>query len=131
MFEVAGTIVLTLLTLQAVKFLLARGIVLSSRRERAPSANRCPLHSVRSKREQESQQGQPRQEHEAQRWSWRQAEEDTQSEGNDWWYVLEVSPNASAAQIRQSYLRKIKQSHPDRVAWLAPKLLELAERRSK
>jgi preprotein translocase subunit Sec63 len=34
-------------------------------------------------------------------------------------------------EIRRSYLSKIKEFHPDRVAWLAPELLELAERRAR
>jgi DnaJ-domain-containing protein 1 len=41
--------------------------------------------------------------------------------------VLEVLPHASADEIRRAYRRKIKQCHPDRVAWLAPEFLELAE----
>jgi DnaJ-domain-containing protein 1 len=48
-----------------------------------------------------------------------------------WWRALGVSPDASADEIRRSYLRKISESHPDRVAWLAPELLPEAERRSK
>jgi DnaJ-domain-containing protein 1 len=42
-----------------------------------------------------------------------------------------VSPHASADEIRRSYLRKIKQSHPDRVIRLAPEFLPLAEKRAK
>ena len=42
-----------------------------------------------------------------------------------------MSQYATAEEIRRSYLRKIKQSHPDRVVWLAPEFLSLAERRSK
>jgi DnaJ-domain-containing protein 1 len=42
-----------------------------------------------------------------------------------------VSPHATADEIRRSYLSKIKETHPDRVVWLAPKLLPLAEVRAK
>jgi uncharacterized membrane protein len=53
------------------------------------------------------------------------------SEEDKWWTVLEVSPDASANDIRRSYLWKIKQYHPDHVTGLAPEVRELAERRSK
>jgi DnaJ-domain-containing protein 1 len=53
------------------------------------------------------------------------------SEEREWWSVLEVSPYASANEIRRSYLRKIKQSIPDRVLSLAPELLSLADGRAK
>jgi len=46
---------------------------------------------------------------------------------NEWWSVLEVAPHASTDEIRRAYRRKIWQCHPDRVAGLAPELLELAE----
>ena len=42
-----------------------------------------------------------------------------------------MSPHATADEIRRSYLSKIKETHPDRVVWLAPKLLPLAEVRAK
>jgi len=54
-----------------------------------------------------------------------------QSKESEWWSVLEVSPHATADEIRRSYLSKIKETHPDRVVWLAPKLLPLAEVRAK
>jgi hypothetical protein len=53
------------------------------------------------------------------------------SEEGEWWTVLEVSPDASAKDIRRSYLSKIQQYHPDRVAALAPEVRESAERHSK
>jgi DnaJ-domain-containing protein 1 len=34
-------------------------------------------------------------------------------------------------EIRRSYLAKIKESHPDRVAFLRPELVASAERRAK
>jgi len=55
----------------------------------------------------------------------------TLSEDDEWWTVLEVSPDASANEIRRSYRRKIRLYHPDRVAGLAPAVRESAERRSK
>jgi DnaJ-domain-containing protein 1 len=72
------------------------------------------------------------QEREAERWRQRQRKwASKQSEERKWWSVLEVSPCASADEIRRSYLRKIKQAHPDRVVGLAPELLPLAEGRAK
>jgi hypothetical protein len=53
------------------------------------------------------------------------------SEEDEWWTILEVSPDASANEIRRSYLRKIQQYHPDRVGRLALEVRELAESRSK
>ena len=50
---------------------------------------------------------------------------------NAWWTVLEVSPHASADEIRSAYHRKVKQCHPDRVAGLAPEFVELAERQTR
>ncbi len=63
---------------------------------------------------------------------WRQRERAaTLSEEDEWWTILEVSPEASANEIRRSYLRKIQQYHPDRVAGLASGVREWAESRSK
>jgi DnaJ-domain-containing protein 1 len=53
------------------------------------------------------------------------------SEKDEWWTILEVSPDASVNDIRRSYLRKIRQYHPDRVVGLASAVRERAERRSK
>jgi DnaJ-domain-containing protein 1 len=52
-------------------------------------------------------------------------------EDQQWWEVLEVSPDATTRDIRGSYLRKMRQYHPDRVAGLAPEFVEMAERRTK
>jgi hypothetical protein len=132
MFQLASALLIGLLGLQWVRFLLARGIVLSSRRERRePNAKQSPLHRGRK---QQPRCQHAKQEREAERWRHGQREWATQSEENDWWRVLEVSPYASADHIRRSYLRKIKESHPDRVAWLAPLapgFLQSAERRAK
>jgi DnaJ-domain-containing protein 1 len=89
------------------------------------------LHRGGTRTEQEPQLRQHKLECEAERWRHRQRERAAQSEWNQWWCVLEVSSYASADEIRRSYLDKIKQFHPDRVALLAPGLLQLAERRAK
>jgi hypothetical protein len=136
MFELAGALIIGFLTLLGIKLLLARGIVLGSRRKEPERAERRPVHQRWTRTEQQSQgQRQPEQEREAEIGRHRQrewaAKQSEQSEENKWWSVLEVSPYATAEEIRRSYLRKIKQSHPDRVVWLAPEFLSLAERRSK
>ena len=74
---------------------------------------------------------QPEQESEAERCWDRQRDWTAKQSKESWWSVLEVSPYAGADEIRRSYLRKIKQSHPDRVVRLAPEFLPWAERRSK
>jgi hypothetical protein len=45
--------------------------------------------------------------------------------------VLGVSENATEAEIRQAYLQKIKEYHPDKVANLGKELRDLAESKSK
>jgi len=128
MFQLASALLIGLLGLQWVRFLLARG---SRRERREPNAKQPPLHRGGTRREQQPRCQHAKQEREAERWQHGQREWATQSDENDWWRVLEVSPYASADHIRRSYLRKIKESHPDRVAWLAPGLLQVAERRAK
>jgi hypothetical protein len=54
-----------------------------------------------------------------------------QSEEGDWWTVLEASPDAGMAEIRDAYRHKIRQCHPDHVSALAPEFVELADRRTK
>jgi hypothetical protein len=129
MFELVGALMTALLTMQGVKLLVARGIVLGARRIPERGGKRRPAQQCWTRAEQEPRrQQQP--EHE--RWRDRQRERvSKQSKEGEWWSVLEVSPNAGAEEIRRSYLRKIKQSHPDRVIWLAPEFLPWAERRSK
>ena len=136
MVELAGALIIALLTWQGIKVLLARGIILGSRRKEPEPAKRRPIYQRWTRTEQRSEnQSRPEQEREAEIGRHRQrewaAKQSEQSEENEWWSVLEVSPHATAAEIRRSYLRKIKQSHPDRVVWLAPEFLSLAERRSK
>jgi len=132
MFELAGGLIVGLLTLQGIKFLLVPGIFLGSRRkEPKRDAKRRPVHERWAHTEQEPQQ-QPEQEREAERWRRRQRKWALkESKENQWWSVLEVSQYASVNEIRRSYLRKIKQSHPDRMVSLAPELLPLAEGRAK
>ena len=79
------------------------------------------------------QYGKPRQAEQSHAKDYRQQRERaaTLSEEDEWWTILEVSPDASANDIRRSYLRKIKQYHPDRVAGHASAVRELADRRSK
>jgi hypothetical protein len=134
MFELAGAIITGLLTVQGTKLLLARGIFLGSRRkEPERDTKRRPVQQRWTRTEQEPQrQQQSEQDREAVRWGQRQRKwASKQSEEDEWWSVLEVSPYASADEIRRSYIRKIKESHPDQVIWLAPEFLPLAERRAK
>jgi hypothetical protein len=134
MYELAGALLLGLLSLLGIKYLLSRGIVLGSRREKPErDAKRRPVQQRGARREQETERRrQPENEREAERSRQRQHERPAeQSAEIAWWRVLEVSPDASADEIRHSYLHKIKESHPDRVVWLAPELLLAAERRSK
>src|SRR5437763_11732401 len=133
MFELAGGLIVGLLTMQGIKFLLVRGIFLGSRRkEPKRDARRRPVHERWARTEQEAQQEQPEKEREGERWRWRQPKWALkESKENQWWSVLEVSQYASVSEIRRSYLRKIKQSHPDRMVWLAPEFRPWAERRAK
>ncbi len=133
MFELAGGLIVGLLTLQGIKFLLVRGIFLGSRRkEPKRDAKRRPVQQRWARTEQEPQQQQPEQEREGERWRRRQRKWALkESKENQWWSVLEVSQYASVNEIRRSYLCKMKQSHPDRVVSRAPELLPLAEGRAK
>jgi DnaJ-domain-containing protein 1 len=136
MFELAGALIIGLLTLQGIKLLLARGIVLGSRRKEPERAKRRPVQQRWTRTEEQSPRQRPaEQERVAEIWRHRQrefaAKKFQQGEKNEWWKVLEVSPYATSEEIRRSYLGKIKQTHPDRVVWLAPEFLSLAENRSK
>jgi DnaJ-like protein len=134
MFELAGAVIVGLLTVQGIRLLLARGIFFGSRqREPERDAKRRPVHPRWTRTEQTPRGQQPpeqEQERESERWRQRQWVS-KQSKESEWWSVLEVSPYASADEIRRSYLSKIKETHPDRVVWLAPELLPLAEGRAK
>jgi DnaJ-domain-containing protein 1 len=132
MFELVGALGIGLLTLQGTKLLLARGIVLRSRCKAGRDAKRRPVQQRWVRTEQEARrQQQPEQDSETERCWHRQRDSIAKQSKESWWSVLEVSPYAGADEIRRSYLRKIKQSHPDRVVRLAPEFLPWAERRSK
>jgi DnaJ-domain-containing protein 1 len=47
----------------------------------------------------------------------------------DWAEILEVSPNATAEEIRSAYWRKIQEYQPERLNALGPELRRLAEQR--
>jgi hypothetical protein len=47
----------------------------------------------------------------------------------EWWEVLEVDPKAGPDEIRRAYLHKVRMYHPDRLAGLAPELIQLSESR--
>ena len=49
----------------------------------------------------------------------------------DWWTILGVAPSARKEEIVRSYRRKIKECHPDRLAGVAPPLLQMAEEQAK
>jgi DnaJ-class molecular chaperone len=48
----------------------------------------------------------------------------------EWWEVLEVDSKAGPDEIRRAYLRKVQMYHPDRLAGLAPELVQLSESRT-
>ena len=134
MIELVGALILGLLALLGARLLIARGIGLGSRRLKTESdVERRPLHRRGSRGDQEAPwQQQPKQERGAEGQRQHQSEQAAKRSGDTgWWSDLGVSPDASIDEIRRSYLSKIKETHPDRVAWLAPALLELAERRAK
>jgi DnaJ-domain-containing protein 1 len=87
---------------------------------------------AQQERQAKERRRQAEQEREAERQRQHQRERAAkQFEVNAWWSVLEVSPRASADEIRHAYRSKIKQYHPDRVAGLAPEFIELAERHTQ
>jgi DnaJ-domain-containing protein 1 len=45
--------------------------------------------------------------------------------------VLDISPDASRAEVLEAYHQKVRLYHPDRLAGLAPELRQLAEERMK
>jgi hypothetical protein len=110
-------------------------------REQQAERQGHPQQSEAEKREREARERQAEQRRTEQK---RQAEQERDAERRGqpedeaktcedqyWWDVLDVSPDANTSDIRGSYLRKMRQYHPDRVAGLAPELIELAERRTK
>ena len=68
MFELAGAIIIGLLTVQGIKLVLARGIFLGSRRQKPErDAKRRPVGWTRTEQTPQGQQP-PEQEREAERW---------------------------------------------------------------
>ena len=51
--------------------------------------------------------------------------------GQSWWEILEVAPSASDTVVRDAYLAKSKQCHPDRVSGLAADIIGVAETMTK
>jgi DnaJ-domain-containing protein 1 len=51
--------------------------------------------------------------------------------GQSWWEILEVAPSASDKVVRDAYLAKAKQCHPDRVSGLAADIIGVAESMTK
>ena len=105
----------------------------AQRREAEREAKRREAETrAEQERRAEERSRQAEQEREAERRRQQQGERAAkQFEENVWWSVLDVSPRASADEIRRAYHRKIKQCHPDRVAGLAPEFLDLAERHTR
>lgn len=53
------------------------------------------------------------------------------SDGEPWYVVLQISPDATPAAVQLAYRKLMRQYHPDRVATLGADLQELAERKTK
>src|SRR5436190_7981159 len=69
MVELAGALIIGLLTWQGIKILLARGIILGSRRKEPEPAKRRPIYQRWTRTEQRSEnQSRPEQEREAKIW---------------------------------------------------------------
>jgi DnaJ-domain-containing protein 1 len=113
----------------------------AQRRQQAEQAERLRQAQQQQEARQQKEEEQ-RREAEQRR---RQAEEGGKAQGErqrkrkaaspqlptDWWTVLGVAPSARKEEIVRSYRRKIKQCHPDRLAGLAPALLQMAEEQAK
>src|SRR5262249_42762532 len=137
MFELAGAAIIGLLAWHGVSLLLARGIPFSWERRREQherGARRRPIfrgHKHGTWTDQEAGPALQPEQREPKRWRQRKRERAAkQSDETGWWTVLDVSPDASLDEIRRSYLDKIKQSHPDRVAFLPLDLRQQAETRA-
>ena len=101
------------------------------RREAERRRNEAQQRETQRKVERE-RQAERRREQAEQRQRQRQREQASkQAEEGNWWAVLEVSRDASRDEIRRAYRRKIWRCHPDRVTWVVPESLELAERQSR
>ncbi len=51
--------------------------------------------------------------------------------GNAWWVILGVAPSCPDDTVRKAYTERLKQCHPDRVAGLAPELVQVADDMAK
>src|SRR5260370_18773767 len=101
MFELAGAIIIGVLALVVIKFLLARGIVLGSRRKEPERAKRRPVQQRWTPSEQQSQrQRPPEQERMAEICRHRQRDfapkQFKQPDAEDGWRALEVCPYPNA-----------------------------------
>jgi flagellar biosynthesis GTPase FlhF len=83
------------------------------------------------RREAEQRRRQAEEEREAQRKRRREHNRAVTQFQSDWWIVLGVAPSANKDEIVRKYRDKIKQCHPDRLAGLAPELLQLAQEQAK
>lgn len=57
--------------------------------------------------------------------------ETNENNGNMWYDILEVSPNATLEEIKKAYINKISKYHPDKVASLGKEFQLLAEEKTK
>jgi len=51
--------------------------------------------------------------------------------GNAWWEILGVAPDSPDDTVPKAYTERLKQCHPDRVAGLAPELVQVADDMAK
>ena len=101
-------------------------------RRRNEAQQREAQRKAERERQAERRRGKAEQERETERQrQWQREQASKQAEEGNWWAVLEVSRDASRDEIRRAYRRKIWRCHPDRVTWLVPESLELAERQSR
>ncbi len=63
--------------------------------------------------------------------SYSEKQEEVNTSGNSWFEVLGVQESASLEEIANTYKKKIRQYHPDKVESLGPELKKLAELKSK
>ena len=99
--------------------------------EQLREAERRRWQAEELRRQAEELRRQAEEECEAHRQHQREREWATAPSQTQWWRVLDVESSAGKDEIVLNYRRKIKQYHPDRLAGLAPELLELAEERTK
>src|SRR5437763_12603664 len=107
MIELAGALLLGLISLLWIKYLVSRGIVLGSRAEEPEhDAKRTPLQRRwTTQRERHADRWhQPEEQHDAEKSRQRQPKQPAKHSEDDgaWWRVLEVSPDAGADEIRRS-----------------------------